>query len=123
MRTASLTLTALAGLLCAAPLPQLQAEWPAGTAQHRQGRQRTAQRRRAQLPQGDAHVLPGAAVLDINTATKQQLTSLPGVSIDDATRIINERPYASPTDLLTKGILPAAEYRRIASRVTTAKQH
>ena len=55
--------------------------------------------------------------LDLNTATKEQLLSLPGVTSAEADRIIARRPYAEPGDLVTRHILPKAQYDKIADRL------
>jgi competence protein ComEA len=59
--------------------------------------------------------------VDLNTATRDQLTTLPGVSAGEADRVIAGRPYDGPTDLVTRRSMPKAEYDRIADRVTASK--
>src|SRR4029077_19764249 len=44
--------------------------------------------------------------LNVNTATRDQLTSLPGVTGVQADRVIEGRPYDDPRDLVQRGILP-----------------
>ena len=56
--------------------------------------------------------------LDLNTATKEQLLSLPGVTGSEANRVIAGRPYAKPDDVVTRRIMPKAEYDKIADRIT-----
>jgi DNA uptake protein ComE-like DNA-binding protein len=57
--------------------------------------------------------------LDLNAATKEQLLSLPGVTAVEADRVIAERPYTKPGELVTRRIVPKTEYDKIADRVTT----
>ena len=59
--------------------------------------------------------------LDLNTATRDQLMSLPGVTPGEADRVIAARPYTEPHDLVARHILPQAEYDRIADKVTVSK--
>jgi DNA uptake protein ComE-like DNA-binding protein len=56
--------------------------------------------------------------LDLNTATKEQLLSLPGVTGSEANHVIAGRPYSEPSDVVTRRIMPKAEYDKIADRVT-----
>jgi DNA uptake protein ComE-like DNA-binding protein len=56
--------------------------------------------------------------LNVNTATKDQLTELPGINAAEANSIIAGRPYSNPAELVTRHILPKAKYDRIADRLT-----
>jgi DNA uptake protein ComE-like DNA-binding protein len=59
--------------------------------------------------------------LDLNTATKEQLLSLPGISGAEADRVIAGRPYNEPGELVTRRIMPKTEYDKIADRVTAKR--
>jgi len=59
--------------------------------------------------------------LDLNTATKDQLQSLPGMTAAEADRVIAGRPYDDPNDLVKRHILAKAEYDKIADQVTARK--
>ncbi len=61
------------------------------------------------------------AVVDINTATQQQLEAIPEIGKEHCHHIIMGRPYADKEELATRNILPKETYEKVKHKVTVAK--
>ena len=57
--------------------------------------------------------------ININTATKEEILTLPGVTEDTADKIIAGRPYKSRGELVQKNVLTKDDFKKISTMVTT----
>lgn len=69
------------------------------------------------VAQGVKEGLSSKRSIDLNKASKDDLTSLPGIDAHKADRIISERPYANAHQLVTRHVLSEDEYSQIQERV------
>lgn len=60
-------------------------------------------------------------LVDINTASKEDLAALPGSNPDLAQNIISGRPYTKKTDLVRKKVVPKDAYDKMQGQII-AKQ-
>jgi competence protein ComEA len=86
--------------------------------------QTTSSAKTAQAPAQSgkpAKKAPPSKLIDINSATVEQLKMLPGINDPLAQKIVEGRPYRVKTDLVRKNVIPQAAYNKIAGLVI-AKQ-
>ncbi len=57
------------------------------------------------------------ALVDLNSATPEQLQELPGITDEYAHKIVDGRPYARKTDLVKKKVISQSVYDQIVDKV------
>ena len=66
---------------------------------------------------------PAAAqLIDINTASEQELSALKGIGDIRAANIVKNRPYKGKDELVQKKIIPAAVYAGIKDKIIAKQQ-
>jgi DNA uptake protein ComE-like DNA-binding protein len=61
------------------------------------------------------------SLVDVNTASKADLVASLGIDETAAQKIIDGRPYARKSELVSKKILPAATYAKVRNKITAKR--
>jgi competence protein ComEA len=100
-------LTALLGLVMLLAIPAGMAQSGSASSQATQAASAAAGKK--------------AELVDLNSASKDQLDALPGIGKAYSDKIIKGRPYANKSQLVSKKIIPQSTYDKIKDLVI-AKQ-
>ena len=97
-----------------------------GSADSSATKESPAQEKAEEKAEATHHTMHHAATmkmhpLDLNTATKEELMKLSGVTDEIAEKIIAGRPYTSKAELVSKNVLTKAEYRKIRGKLMIKK--
>ena len=92
---------------------QLRQKTAEATSEIKQGTKAVAQGIRDGLRQDK--------LTDLNRASKNQILTLPGMTSQLADRIIAERPYKDPQQLVTRRILSSQQYDQVKDLVTVTE--
>jgi competence protein ComEA len=77
----------------------------------------TAARDAKAVAEGVVDGLKKKGPVNINKASEKELETLPGIDDAASRKIIDNRPYDSPSDLVKKHAVSGAEYDRIADKI------
>ena len=82
------------------------------------------QREGSSAARGNERSVPvgGDSRIELNTATREEIAMLPGLSVTVADKVIAARPFSSWNELLAKGILTPRDVARIQNHVTVNGQ-
>jgi len=61
-------------------------------------------------------------LVDINSASRAELTTLPGIGNAEADRIIKARPYLSKANLVSGNVLPLELYQGLKGRIIAVQK-
>jgi DNA uptake protein ComE-like DNA-binding protein len=115
--TLTVGLTTVALLFCTVMVNSQATENVAESAQHKAALTNANQNSVTGTTAVKQKKVAPVALVDINSANKQELMKLPGISAAEADKIIAGRPYGSKAWLVTEKIVPGITYEAIKYKI------
>ena len=115
MRKSTLAALTVLGMLAASPV-MAQSTAPAAADKMAPAKMAPATPAKA-TPAATTGATKAADLIDINSATEAQLSSLPGIAKARSEAIIKGRPYKGKDDLVSKKIIPENVYNDIKDKI------
>jgi competence protein ComEA len=66
--------------------------------------------------------LPAVGLIDINSASIDELKLLPGIGEANAKKIVENRPYKRKDELVKKQVISQATYNQVADEITARQE-
>jgi len=85
----------------------------AATAQKSDTSTKNGATKKGAAPATSADAGTKVGILDINTATADELRQVPGIGEAYSAKIVAGRPYRAKNELVDKGIMPAGVYAKV----------
>ncbi len=117
---AALTLALASPVMAQAPAPAAPGTSPKPAVTASAPAQAMPQAKPAAAPATAAS--PQGTLVDINSASKDELDKLPGVGAAPADAIIKGRPYKGKNELLDRKILPETTYNGIKDQIVARQK-
>lgn len=111
------TVFLLTGIVCGPSLVLARAEKAPSTASEVAPTKPARSSTEKAITPSTANLAPGEKV-NINTATKEKLSALPGIGPTKAQAIIDGRPYAKPEDIMKVRGIKKGTYDRLKDLIT-----